>query len=155
MSHIVQDDESEAMVSLIQFDPTSLDEISRSIRSMAVRVKIYHSIDQFLENHDADSSGCALAPLLPGSESIQMLRAVIERCWSLPLIFVAPPRSNLTSAVRLMRLGAVDVLGHPINLELLQQRVKEAIHLDAERRTQARFRLEANQRISSLTPRER
>ena len=107
-----------------------LDERSRIMTALAdedVVVEIYESGAQFLDQVDAQASGCVVVPIdLPGIG----LRALIDEIKRrlLPLAVVVIGRdSELDSAVELVRAGAFDFLEHPFSDRRLRSVVRRAI----------------------------
>ena len=102
-----------------------------------------------------EASGCLVLDVrMPGLSGLDLQDELNARGIDMPVVFITG-YGDVPSAVRAMKGGAVDFLRKPFDAETLAQRIREALRLDAERRT-ARGELAALQaRAATLTPRER
>ena len=123
--------------------------------SASLRHVAYESAQAFLEDYNADLPGCLLLDLkmpgMNGMELIEQLRA--QKCF-LPVLVISGT-GTIQSAVLGMKLGIVDFLVKPVSPEVLIPKVRAAIELDAQRRTDAAGHAALRQRLARLTARER
>ena len=120
-------------------------------------VKTYPTADGFLEGF-ADATGGAGCLLLdvrmPGLSGIALQEELTRRGIELPIIFLTG-YGEVPTAVRALKLGAVDFLQKPFQEETLLDRVREALERDRLAR-EARSRSEAvASRYAKLSDRER
>ena len=102
-----------------------------------------------------EASGCLVLDVrMPGLSGLDLQDELNARRIDMPIVFITG-YGDVPSAVRAMKGGAVDFLRKPFDAETLAERIREALRMDAERRT-ARGELAALQaRAATLTPRER
>ena len=87
----------------------------------------------------------------PGLDLQELL---LERGIELSLVFISG-RADVQSGVQAMKGGAVDFLDKPVSDDALLAAVARGLEQDRERRTQKAERTELQQRLDTLTPRER
>lgn len=113
----------------------------------------YASGDEFMRRFDPLRVGCVLLdirmPKVTGPEVHEWLR---EQNLATRVIFLTG-YADVPTAVRAMRLGAFDFLEKPLNVQVLIERVNEAVRI-ALSDEQQRAAL-ADSGLSLLTPRER
>lgn len=129
--------------------------ISWLIESVSLRVETFASAEALLERLESEPPGCVVADLrLPSLSGLDIQRELNERGSSLPLIMISA-HPEIPTAVRAVRLGALDFIQKPFSDQHLLDRVREAVALNA---TERRYRTRLNEaRIcyERLTPRER
>lgn len=116
--------------------------------------EIFGSGQEFLAAHDPVRTGCILSELrLPGLSGMQILEH-LNRCQStLPVIFLTS-QISVSTAVRLMRSGAMTVLEKPFREHEVWDAVSEAVEV-SRRRRQAQFQWRRNRvLLESLTEKE-
>jgi FixJ family two-component response regulator len=91
---------------------------------------------------------------MPGLDGLQAQHALNERGLRLPVIFISG-HADVSTAVRAVQAGALDFLEKPFDDELLVEKIRNAIELDQSEWESAHEREDIEQRIASLTPRER
>ncbi len=142
-------------VFLVDDQPTVLKAIARLLTLENFEVATYESAQEFIDSANLNARGCLILdlsmPIINGMELYQML---IEKKCSLPVIFLTG-HGSIETGVKAMKLGAADFLTKPMQKEELIN----AIHLAFEKNRvshAAELKLnEINQRLASLTPRER
>ena len=96
-------------------------------------------------------AGCALVDfLLPGLNGLELQSKLAEAPYKRPIVFLSGS-SDIPTSVQAMKAGAIDFLVKPISADRLFLAIQLAINRDIEhRRIQA-----ANERMETLSPRER
>ena len=85
-----------------------------------------------LAHLSANDRGCVVLDLqMPGSNGLELQRALGEHGIMMPLIFISG-HADLPSVVTAMKQGAVDFLSKPIHPEALLAAVESALQKDAE-----------------------
>jgi len=146
---------SEATVFLVDDDPSVLGGLSRLLRASGFPVRCFASPATFLEQHDENIPGCAVLDLaMSGLNGLELQRALKARGYDRPIVFLTG-RGDIAASVQAMKAGAVDFLTKPVEAEQLVAAVGAAIEKDRQARA-ARAAVESiEQRLASLTPRER
>ena len=142
-------------VFVVDDDPAVLKSLSRLLRSARFDVATFSSPREFLERHDPSASGClALDVAMPGLNGLELQEALTAMGSELPTIFLTG-HGDIPMSVQAMKRGALDFLTKPVNDEDLLKAVHVAIEKDRlQRQTRAEI-TEIQQRLATLTPRER
>ena len=144
-----------ATVFVVDDDPAVLKSLSRLLRSARLDVATFGSPREFLERHDSIAPGCLVLDVaMPGLNGLELQEALTKKGSELPIVFLTG-HGDIPMSVQAMKRGAVDFLTKPVNDEDLLKAVHAAIEQDRVAR-QARAELdEIQQRLATLTPRER
>jgi FixJ family two-component response regulator len=144
-----------ATVFIVDDDPAVLKSLARLLRSARLDVATFNSPREFLEQHDPRAPGClALDVAMPGLNGLELQEALAAKGSELPIVFLTG-HGDIPMSVQAMKRGAVDFLTKPVNDEDLLKAVHVAIEKDRlQRQTRAEV-TEIQQRLATLTPRER
>ena len=125
------------------------------MRSVGLNHEIYHSGDEFLAAHSADRAGCLVLDIrMPGLGGLELQQKLIELDSALPIIFITG-HGDVPMAVEAMQKGAVDFIQKPFRDQDLLDRIREALEMDLERRSEREEKAEVAARLDKLTKRER
>ena len=103
---------------------------------------------------EADRPGCLVIDLvLPDMTGIELLQELGRRQCKLPVVFMSG-LARASEAVKAIKLGSVDFLEKPFELQQMLTTVRQAIALDQERRRSGIDRIDMERRFAQLTPRE-
>jgi FixJ family two-component response regulator len=146
---------SPATVFVVDDDPAVLKSLARLLRSARMEVATFHSPREFLERHDPRAPGCLVLDVaMPGLNGLELQEALVAKGGALPIVFLTG-HGDIPMSVQAMKRGAVDFLTKPVNDDDLLKAVGLAIEKDRSQR-QARAEVtEIQQRLATLTPRER
>ena len=90
-------------------------------------VRVYASAEAFLADLPAVPSGCLIVELnLPGIDGLELLEQLRQRGIQLPVIMLATS-SDVPTAVRAMRGGALDFIDKPFVDRVLLSRVRQVM----------------------------
>jgi FixJ family two-component response regulator len=142
-------------VFIVDDDPAVLKSLARLLRSARLDVATFSSPCEFLERYDPSASGCLVLDVaMPGLNGLELQEALTTKGSELPIIFLTG-HGDIPMSVQAMKRGALDFLTKPVNDEDLLQAVHVAIDKDRlQRQTRAEV-TEIQQRLATLTPRER
>jgi FixJ family two-component response regulator len=142
-------------VFVVDDDAAVLKSLSRLLRAAGLAVATFSSPRDFLDGHDPQAPGCLVLDMaMPGLNGLELQQALIARGHELAIIFLTG-HGDIPMSVKAMKHGAVDFLTKPVNDDDLLQAVRIAIEKD-QRQRQARAEVaEIQQRLDTLTPRER
>jgi FixJ family two-component response regulator len=146
---------AEPTVFVVDDDPAVLKSLSRLLRSARLDVATFSSPREFLERHDPSAPGCCVLDVaMPGLNGLELQEALTAKGSELPIIFLTG-HGDIPMSVQAMKRGALDFLTKPVHDEDLLKAVHVAIEKDRlQRQTRAEV-TEIQQRLATLTPRER
>jgi FixJ family two-component response regulator len=142
-------------VYLVDDDERVLVALKRLLTSEGYFVACYSSGEEFLRNHDYNVPGCAIIDLsLPGIDGFGLQDTLSSELTGRPVIFLTG-RGDIPQSVKAMKAGAIDFLAKPVDASILLAAVEQALRRDSQTRQDRERRAGVEQRLSSLTPRER
>jgi RNA polymerase sigma factor (sigma-70 family) len=142
-------------VYLVDDDKRVLVALKRLLTLEGYSVACYSSGEEFLRCHDPEAPGCAIIDLgLPGIDGFAIQDTLSSGLADRALIFLTG-RGDIPASVKAMKAGAIDFLAKPPDASSLLEAVAQALQRDSEARQDRERRKIVEQRLSSLTPRER
>jgi len=124
------------------------------LRAEGYRSQAFTTAAEFLLDCTADCVGCVLLDVrMPGLSGLEVMRRLQDRQIQLPVIILTG-HADVPMAVGAMKDGAFDFIQKPFNDDYLLKRVAQAVQSDLERRDQQTARIDAQERVAALTPRE-
>jgi FixJ family two-component response regulator len=142
-------------VYLVDDDQRVLVALKRLLTSEGYFVACYSSGEEFLGSHDRNVPGCAIVDLsLPGIDGFGIQDTLSSELAGRPVIFLTG-RGDIPASVKAMKAGAIDFLTKPPDASILLAAVEQALRRDSQAREDRERRTSVEQRLSSLTPRER
>ncbi len=137
-------------VYIVDDDPAVRESISLLVRSAGFEVIPCASIDEFQNKYHPQQLCCLVLDIrLPDTSGLSLQDRLSSTSPSIPIIFVTG-YGDVQTAVRAMRMGAVDFLEKPFCEKLLLERVSEAM----EKAALGHVRADADRRLVTLTERE-
>jgi FixJ family two-component response regulator len=125
------------------------------VRSVGLNVESFSSGQDFLISFDPDRPGCLVLDIrMPGMSGTELQETLRHRGSPLPIIIITG-HGDVPIAVHAMKNGAVDFIEKPFSKQLLLDRIHDAILRDAKLRDVQTKRHKIQERLSTLTPRER
>jgi FixJ family two-component response regulator len=119
------------------------------------QVRVFESAERFLEEPNAEMPGCLLLDVyLPGMGGLELQRVLAGSPCARPIVFLTE-RGDINTGVQAMKAGAVDFLTAPIDEERLLSALDQACRRDAEQRQKRAICSVIQQRLETLTRRER
>jgi RNA polymerase sigma factor (sigma-70 family) len=146
---------SESTIFLVDDQVSVLRALSRLLRSAGLSVETFRSGQEFLQRYDANAAGCLVLDIaIPGLNGLELQQTLNFKGIELPIIFLTG-HGDIPMSVQAMKRGALDFLTKPTNDEDLLSAIRAGLKRDRTNR-QARAELaEIQQRLATLTPRER
>lgn len=142
-------------VILVDDDPDVRDSASLLLSTSGYAVEALDSAEALLERVIPEDRGCLLLDVrLPGMSGLALQRTLRERGIRLPIVFISG-HGDIPMAVEAVNAGALDFLEKPFDDNALIERIERALTLDREQSEHARAVASIEERIDSLTPRER
>ena len=119
------------------------------------RTLLYESAEAFLRELTPDLAGCLITDIrMPGMSGLELQQELGERCHTLPVV-VLTAHGNVTLARAALRAQAVDFLSKPCKQEELVAAIEVGFERECARLALLDARALDDERLASLTPRER
>jgi FixJ family two-component response regulator len=145
----------EAVVCVVDDDTQVREGLSNLFRSVGLRVALFGSADEFLQEKPPAAPGCLVLDIrLPGLSGLDFQAELGRRNIRLPIIFITG-HGDIPMSVRAMKAGAVEFLTKPIREQDLLDAVRVALERDRERHRSDQLLSELRGRYEQLTARER
>ena len=146
--------DSDAVIAIVDDDPSVLEGLRSLLRSAGWRVKTFASAQEFLARPGSEAPCCLILDLqLPGLSGLDLQRKMAEVELETPIVFLTG-HGTIPASVRAMKAGAVEFLTKPFDDEELLQAVQEAVARDRRNRQRHAEISELRDRYESLTARE-
>jgi len=145
----------EATVFVIDDDPAVRESLQWLIESVGLSVETYATAQEFLDAFDRGRPGCLVLDVrMPGISGLDLQDQLASQQVRIPVIIITG-HADVPMAVRAMKAGVVDFIEKPFSDELLLDRIRAALELDARIRVNQSHRSEVEAYFAQLTPRER
>lgn len=141
--HVVDDDEDvrQSLLFLLQ--------------SVEIVALTYPNSSSFLDEFDPDEPAVVIVDVrMPGLSGFQMQEELARRGYPAPIIFCSA-HGDIPMSVRAMRAGAVDFLEKPYEPQRMLEVVQTQLRAAEEAFARHAGRRKVEERLRSLTPRER
>src|SRR5271157_5880916 len=148
-----QSRESDAVIAIVDDDPSVREGLSSLIRSAGLQVEIFASAQEFLARSGAEAPSCLVLDLqLPGLSGLDLQKRMAEVGLEIPIVFLTG-HGNIPASVQAMKAGAVEFLTKPVDEQDLLQAIQEAVERDRRTRQQRAEIRELQDCYESLTAR--
>jgi two-component system response regulator FixJ len=129
--------------------------LTRLLETAGFRVSAHADGASFLAACNEDCAGCVVLDMaMPGMDGRDVQEALDARGIGIPVVFLSG-HGDIRTAVRSVQAGALDFLEKPVDGGELLARVRQALELDQQRRSQHARRAQIRRRYAKLSPRER
>jgi len=146
--------ESDAVVAIVDDDPSVREGLESLIRSVGWRVETFASAQEFLARSRAKAPSCLILDLqLPGLSGLDLQKRMAEVELEIPIVFLTG-HGNIPASVQAMKAGAVEFLTKPVDEQDLLRAIEEAIERDRRTRQRHAEMRELQGRYETLTGRE-
>lgn len=154
MQDLQTKDTAAGLVHVIDDDEAVRDGLSSLIRSVGTDVRVYASVDSFLDASYPNVPSCLLLDVrLPGTNGLDFQSSLQRNGVRIPVILMTG-FGDIQMSVRGMKAGAIDFLTKPIRHQDLLDAITTALGRDAERRREEALVAAIRERYDTLTPRE-
>jgi len=148
-------DAAEPRVFVVDDDKAVRESIAYMLDIHQLAHTLFESPARLLETLTPDDRGCLLLDVrMPGMNGLQLFAALKKVDIAMPAIFISG-HGDIQMAVRAVQSGALDFLEKPFNDEQLIDKIRNALEIDADGFREKRQNSAIEERIDSLTPRER
>lgn len=144
----------EAIIAIVDDDPSARRGLQRLIRSAGWKAETFASAQEFLARPPAESPSCVVLDLqLPGLSGLDLQKRMAEVELEIPVVFLTG-HGNIPASVQAMKAGAVEFLTKPVDEQELLRAIQEAVERYRRTRQQRVEMSELRDRYESLTARE-
>jgi FixJ family two-component response regulator len=152
---IISGDEAPPTVVVIDDDQSVREALQGLLQSVALPVKLFSSVREFLDSNRLDAPGCLVLDVrLPGQSGLDFHDDLVKANVPLPVIFISG-HADVPMSVKAMKAGAVEFLTKPVRHQDLLDAIHRAIEHDRSRREEAQVTARLRARFDTLTVRER
>lgn len=145
----------DSQVYLVDDDPDVRAAVGLLLETENFRVSTFADAHGLLAAVDEQTPGCALLDVrLPDMDGLSLQREMRRRGLRMPVVFITG-HGDIPMAVRAVNEGALDFLEKPFRDDSLIEAVRHALATDEDQRAGAAETLKVEQRLATLTPRER
>jgi two-component system response regulator FixJ len=124
------------------------------LETAGLAVASYADGRAFLEDYVDERPGCVLLDVaMPGLSGLDVQEALRGRGLHPPIVFLTG-HGDIPMAVRAVQAGAIDFLEKPVTSATLLERVRRALAIDQEQRSERALRQEIRERYRRLSVRE-
>ncbi|MCX8016772.1 MAG: response regulator [Rhodocyclaceae bacterium] len=146
---------SAAQAYLVDDDAAIRDALLWLFRSRGIAAAAYASAEDFLAAYRDEMSGCLILDIrMTGMTGLELYDQLRARGCALPTIFLTG-HGDVPLAVKALKSGAFDFIEKPFSDNELADRVIEALKTDESRRWRDGERSRIEERLATLTERER
>ncbi len=125
------------------------------LSTVGYKTAVFSRPGEFLANFKADASGCLVLDIrMPDMSGLEVQQHLNRMGSMMPVIFITG-HGDVPMAVQAMKEGAYEFIQKPFRDQDLLDRINHALKQDAENRSTVARRAQVQQRLESLTPRER
>jgi two-component system, LuxR family, response regulator FixJ len=146
---------NELLVHVIDDDDAVRESVEFMLRTAAFDVKTYDSATAFLKLLPDIRFGCIVTDIrMPEMSGLDLLRRLRELAVKMPVIVITG-HGDVPLAVEAMKSGAVDFIEKPFDDEVLLASIRGALDTQHQEGRQDAERVDIQDRIASLSARER
>jgi FixJ family two-component response regulator len=147
--------EAEPIVFIVDDDDSVRKSLARLITSVGLKVETFSSANAFLKRDAYDGPACLVLDIrMPGLSGLELQTELAKAERTLSIVFITS-HGNITMSVQAIKAGAVDFLEKPFEEQDLLDAVHLAIQKDRATKEKLAELREIQERVESLTPRER
>ena len=143
------------IVHILDDDESIRDLVAELARSVGIEPRAYSSAQDFFEVYRPSPIECLIADIrMPGMSGLEVQRRLLEREFSMPIIFVTG-FGGVDTAVEAMRQGALDYIEKPFAPQSLLDKIQAALERSRALHREHLEQVMINARLALLTPKER
>ena len=142
-------------VFIVDDDDAVRDSIRELVDSVGLQAETYSNAADFLNNYDSNRSGCLVLDVRMAMMSgLELQKKLNDLNSILPIIFISG-HGDIPMAVDAIKAGAFDFIQKPYREQGLLEIINSALLKDAEAHDKLLNNENIEERLASLTPRER
>jgi FixJ family two-component response regulator len=142
-------------VFVVDDDPLVRDSVADLLASAGLAAQTFGSATEFFQAKRPDVPACLILDIeLPDLSGFDLQTNLAKSGAEVPIIFLTG-HGDVPRSVRAMKAGAMEFLTKPFRVRELLDAVRQALVRDEELRTRRSQSFELQERLGTLTPRER
>ena len=146
---------SDRVVYVVDDDDAALHSLVLLLKTNGLTTRGFLSAAEFLADLDPLARGCLITDLkMPEMDGVQLIQTLKAQGSMLPVIVVTG-HADVTRAVDAMKAGAAEFIEKPYEAELILRLVRDCLERNDEVMDAQAWRNRVQQRLDSLTARER
>ena len=145
----------DVLVYVVEDDAAMLDALSVLLRSAGFQCRCFPTAEAFLHAADLSQPLCLLTDVrLPGKDGLELYRYLVAAGCD-PAVIVITGHGDVPMAVAALKDGVMDFVEKPFDPSVLLESIGHAVHQTELHKDRRAARTGVEQRLASLTPRER
>jgi len=147
--------EDDPIVFIVDDDKSVRNSLAWLVESVGIKVETFPSANEFLKRAPYCGPAClVLAVRMPGLSGLDLQNQLAEAGRTIPIIFITG-HGNISMSVRAMKSGAIDFIEKPFEDQTLLNAINRSHKKDRQTKLEQAKIKDIQQRVDSLTPRER
>lgn len=147
--------ETKATVFVVDDDSAMRDSLMEMLELAGLPAEAYSSAEEFLGAYHPSRAGCLVLDVrMPGMSGTELQKKLKAEHFHLPIIFITG-HGDIPTAIRSMKMGAVDFLEKPFGDTQLLDQIRLAMEGNVRKRALASQRTDIAARFALLSKRER
>jgi FixJ family two-component response regulator len=144
-----------ATVFIVDDDRALCEALTFLLESVNLPCRTFRTAQEFLDRYDPIEPGCLVLDVrMPGMSGLEFQAELTARNHHIPVIMITG-YADVSMAVRAIKAGAVEFLEKPFGDQVILECIQQAIERDRKNRRMRAERIEFEERLCRLTPRER
>ena len=144
-------DGAEATVFVVDDEPSARTSLQALVSSLGYPCVVFDSAEAFLQSVEGDPCGCLITDLRMDGISGEALQEELNRRGMMLPVIAISGYADTSTAVRVMRRGAMTLLEKPCRNEELIEAIEQALARDARERERQMRRRDFVRRLNELT----
>lgn len=154
-SDLAQPETAEPIVFIVDDDRALCEALTFLLESVNLSCRTFSTAQEFLDAYDPTQPGCLVLDVrMPGMSGLDFQGELAARKYQVPVIMITG-YADVSMAVRAIKSGAVEFLEKPFGDQVILECIQQAIERDRRDRKMMAERIQFEERLSHLTPRER
>jgi FixJ family two-component response regulator len=142
-------------VFIVDDDDAVRDGLALVLETAGLTCQTFENAEHFLKSYVPGTPSCLVLDInMPGMNGEELQEELKRRNIRLPIIFLTS-YGDIPTSVRAVKAGAVDFMTKPVQINLLIERIRAELQLEAQMYVKDKDDLDFRNRINGLTHREK
>ncbi|MDB5334971.1 MAG: response regulator [Planctomycetaceae bacterium] len=144
-----------SLIYVVDDDADSRESLLYLLQTVGLTARAFSSAAEFLQSLDIHQPGCLVCDVrMPGMSGLDLFEKLTAAGSQLPVIFITA-YADVPMAVRALKSGAAEFIEKPFHAQTMLERIQRALATDRQRREEVASWSDFQQRLESLTEKER